>query len=114
MSHSVVISTHNITVYGENVEVLGYAKILSPSTDESEFSLKVFKKKWFLGVSSYQTISIIENKGLPFAHKRFEMTHDTDGFSANLRELTNDLSNLMLTFHGCDLRTKWKFTNSLK
>ena len=36
------------------------------------------------------------------------MTHDTDGFSANLRELTNDLPNLILTFHGCDLRTKQK------
>ena len=32
------------------------------------------------------------------------MTHDTDGFSANLRELTNDLPNLILTFHGCDLK----------
>ena len=114
MSHSGYISTHNITIYGENVEVLGYAQILSHSTDESEVSLKVFKKKCFLGVSSYHTISIIENKGLPFAHKRFKMTHDTNGFSANLPELTNDLPNLILTFHGCDLRTKQKFTNSLK
>ena len=106
VSHSGFISTHDITVYGENVEVLGYAQILSHSTDESEVSVKVFKKKCFLGVSSYQTISIIENKGLPFAHKRFEMTHDTDGFSTNLRELTNNLPNLILTSHGCDLRTK--------
>ena len=89
MSHSGFISTHNITVYGENVEVLGYVQILSHSTDESEVSWKVFKKKCFLGVSSYQTISVIENKGLPLAHKRFEMTHDTDSFFANLRELTN-------------------------
>ena len=88
MSHSGFISTHNITVYGENAKVLGYAQILSHSTDESKVSLKLFKKKCFLGVSSYQTISIIENKGLPLAHKRFDMTHDTDGFSTNLRELT--------------------------
>ena len=83
MSHSGFISTHNVTVYGKNLEILGYAQILSPSTDESEVSLKVFKKKCFLGVSSYQTISIIENKVLPLTHRRFEMTHDTDGFSAN-------------------------------